>query len=226
MAASRGGRASTGGWALHSAVRRWSPCLLHHSQSQIDIESKDALHALPLITTLLFHQMANTQETTNHVLPSGPPQDPCPARQVVREQLLLEGELRPFHTVVLRLACGDETAIAPALERVAHEFSSKVAIGSYPVGSPVGCLSQPGATWPVLWSTGGRGSVVSYGGIWSHICQERAFDGYLLVRFRRFPPRWHGAMPRAPAPSPFLCLLAPLEERLCLRPKHVGVGCR
>ena len=46
---------------------------------------------------------------------------------------MLEGELTPFHTVVLRLPVTDETQIAPALERVAEALGNQVSIGSYPV---------------------------------------------------------------------------------------------
>ena len=52
---------------------------------------------------------------------------------MAKEQLLLEGELTPFHTVVLRLPVTDETQIAPALERVAEALGNQVSIGSYPV---------------------------------------------------------------------------------------------
>ena len=55
--------------------------------------------------------------------------------QVAKEQLLLEGELKPFHSVVLRLPVTDETHIAPALDRVAEVLGSQVSIGSYPVSS-------------------------------------------------------------------------------------------
>ncbi len=55
--------------------------------------------------------------------------------QVAREQLLLEGELKPFHSVVLRLPVTDETHIAPALDRVAEVLGNQVSIGSYPVST-------------------------------------------------------------------------------------------
>lgn len=55
--------------------------------------------------------------------------------QVAKEQLLLEGELKPFHSVVLRLPVTDETHIAPALDRVAEVLGNQVSIGSYPVSS-------------------------------------------------------------------------------------------
>lgn len=55
--------------------------------------------------------------------------------QVAKEQLLLEGELKPFHSVVLRLPVTDETHIAPALDRVAEVLGNLVSIGSYPVSS-------------------------------------------------------------------------------------------
>lgn len=53
--------------------------------------------------------------------------------QVVKQQLLLEGELTPFHSVVLRLPVSDETQIAPALDKVAEALGNQVSIGSYPV---------------------------------------------------------------------------------------------
>lgn len=53
--------------------------------------------------------------------------------QVARQQLLQEGELQPFHSVLLRLPVTDETRIAPALDTVAQELGSQVSIGSYPV---------------------------------------------------------------------------------------------
>ena len=53
--------------------------------------------------------------------------------QVVKKQLLLEGELTPFHSVLLRLPVTDETQIAPALDTVAKALGSQVSIGSYPV---------------------------------------------------------------------------------------------
>ena len=56
-----------------------------------------------------------------------------PVVQVAKEQLLLEGELTPFHTVVLRLPVTDETHIAPALVKVAAALGNQVSIGSYPV---------------------------------------------------------------------------------------------
>lgn len=61
--------------------------------------------------------------------------------QVAKEQLLLEGELTPFHTVVLRLPVTDETHIAPALDKVAEALGNQVSIGSYPV-SPSLCWSS------------------------------------------------------------------------------------
>ncbi len=62
--------------------------------------------------------------------------------QVAKEQLLLEGELKPFHTVVLRLPVSDETHIAPALDKVAEVLGNQVSIGSYPVSlcCPLHCL--------------------------------------------------------------------------------------
>ncbi|DBA82678.1 hypothetical protein WJX77_002340 [Trebouxia sp. C0004] len=53
--------------------------------------------------------------------------------KVAKEQLLLEGELKPFHSVVLRLPVTDETHIAPALDRVAEVLGNQVSIGSYPM---------------------------------------------------------------------------------------------
>ena len=53
--------------------------------------------------------------------------------QVARKQLLAEGELMPFHSVVMRLPVSDETHIAPALDKVAQVLGSQVSIGSYPV---------------------------------------------------------------------------------------------
>lgn len=53
--------------------------------------------------------------------------------KVAKEQLLLEGELTPFHTVVLRLPVTDETHIAPALVKVAAALGNQVSIGSYPM---------------------------------------------------------------------------------------------
>ncbi|KAL3157694.1 hypothetical protein ABBQ32_012130 [Trebouxia sp. C0010 RCD-2024] len=53
--------------------------------------------------------------------------------KVAREQLLAEGELMPFHTVVLRLPVSDETRIAPALDKVARALGRQVSIGSYPM---------------------------------------------------------------------------------------------
>ena len=53
--------------------------------------------------------------------------------QVARKQLLAEGELMPFHSVVMRLPVSDETHIAPALDKVAQALGSQVSIGSYPV---------------------------------------------------------------------------------------------
>ena len=61
----------------------------------------------------------------------------CSGLQIAKQQLLLEGELKPFHTVVLRLPVSDETIIAPALDTVAQQMGSQVAIGSYPVSSPL-----------------------------------------------------------------------------------------
>jgi hypothetical protein len=66
--------------------------------------------------------------------------------QVAKEQLLLEGELKPFHSVVLRLPVTDETHIAPALDRVAEVLGNQVSTGSYPV-SP---CSTPCQCSPVL----------------------------------------------------------------------------
>ena len=56
--------------------------------------------------------------------------------QVVRECLLQDGRLNPFHDIVLRLALADETSIAPALNTVAASFSGQVSLGSYPVWDP------------------------------------------------------------------------------------------
>ena len=49
-------------------------------------------------------------------------------------------EPKPFHSVVLRLRLGDETAVASALEEVAKASGDGVAVGSYPVsGQSDGC---------------------------------------------------------------------------------------
>ena len=61
-----------------------------------------------------------------------------PETQVARQQLLQEGELQPFHSVLLRLPVTDETRIAPALNTVAQELGSQVSIGSYPVRGRAG----------------------------------------------------------------------------------------
>ena len=44
-----------------------------------------------------------------------------------------KGRLRPFRSVSLRLSTGDETIVAPALERLSTQFEGSVGIGSYPV---------------------------------------------------------------------------------------------
>ncbi|KAK9813658.1 hypothetical protein WJX73_002147 [Symbiochloris irregularis] len=53
--------------------------------------------------------------------------------KVVRQCLLQDGKLSPFHDIVLRLTLADETSIAPALNNVAASFSGSVSVGSYPV---------------------------------------------------------------------------------------------
>lgn len=69
--------------------------------------------------------------------------------QVAREQLLAEGELMPFHSVVLRLPVSDETRIAPALDKVAQALGRQVSIGSYPVShSSVACKAGLVASIP------------------------------------------------------------------------------
>lgn len=47
------------------------------------------------------------------------------------------GRLAPFRNAVFRLSLNDETAIAPALKRVASTHGLGVALGSYP-GEQVG----------------------------------------------------------------------------------------
>lgn len=63
--------------------------------------------------------------------------------QIVRQQLLDEGELTPFHSITLRLSSFDETQVAPALEKVAAELGSRVAVGSYPVSAQ--CVAYHGS---------------------------------------------------------------------------------
>lgn len=56
------------------------------------------------------------------------------AMQAVKEHLAsVKGRLRPFRSVSLRLSTGDETVVAPALERLSTQFEGSVGIGSYPV---------------------------------------------------------------------------------------------
>ena len=59
--------------------------------------------------------------------------------QAVKDHLSsAKGRLRPFRSVSLRLSTGDETIVAPALERLSTQFEGSVGIGSYPV-----CQSHP-----------------------------------------------------------------------------------
>lgn len=78
----------------------------------------------------------------------------CWLLQVAKKQLLAEGELMPFHSVVLRLPVSDETRIAPALDKVAQALGSQVSIGSYPVSHSSGKLTvcDPAAnkSWAVV----------------------------------------------------------------------------
>ena len=54
--------------------------------------------------------------------------------QAVKDHLsTAKGRLRPFRSVSLRLSTGDETVVAPALERLSTQFEGSVGIGSYPV---------------------------------------------------------------------------------------------
>ena len=56
------------------------------------------------------------------------------AVQAVKDHLsTAKGRLRPFRSVSLRLSTGDETIVAPALERLSTQFEGSVGIGSYPV---------------------------------------------------------------------------------------------
>ena len=56
--------------------------------------------------------------------------------QAVKDHLSsAKGRLRPFRSVSLRLSTGDETIVAPALERLSTQFEGSVGIGSYPVSS-------------------------------------------------------------------------------------------
>jgi len=55
--------------------------------------------------------------------------------RAVKDDLLLrsQGEMMPFHSIVLRLKLSDETVVAEALEQATQEAAGEVSIGSYPV---------------------------------------------------------------------------------------------
>lgn len=57
--------------------------------------------------------------------------------RAVRGELQKHMHLNPFTNRVLWLDIADEASVAPLLERLAEEWGSEVAIGSYPVSSGV-----------------------------------------------------------------------------------------
>lgn len=54
--------------------------------------------------------------------------------KALKQRLIEEETLPPFHNIVLRLKLVDETQIAPALDAVTQEMGPEIQIGSYPVG--------------------------------------------------------------------------------------------